>query len=125
MSGQQAGVAAIVHERLAPLDDYYHCAMHVLNLSCSRTFNVTAIRYAQDIVTETTSFFEGSAKRNDHFMITVQTYAPAGSQSRLFPLCTTRFVERHSAIIAFWSLQPYTEMSLSSMTSWQSQKSGA
>jgi len=125
MSGQQAGVAAIVRERLAPLADYYHCAMHALNLSCSRAVTVTAIRHAQDIVTETTSFFGGSAKRNDHFMTTVQTHAPVGSQSRLVALCTTRFVERHSAIIAFWSLLPYIEMSLSTMTSWQSQKSGA
>jgi len=118
MSGQQAGVAAIVCERLAPLADYYHCAMHALNLSCSSAVNVTATRHAQDTVAETTSFFGGSAKRHYHFMRTVQTHAPAGSQSRLVTLCTTRFVERHSPVIAFWSLLPYRyiEMSLSSMT---------
>jgi len=125
MAGQQAVVAATIRDRFASLAEDYHCAMHALNLCCSRAVNATAIRHAQDIVTQATSFFGGSAKRTDHFVSTVQAHAPAGTKSRLVTLCTTRFVERHSAVIAFWSLLPYIEMALTSMNSRQSKKSGA
>ena len=44
---------------------------------------------------------------------------------KLVTLCTTRFVEKHSAVIAFWSLLPYITDALTTMNSWQSQQSGA
>jgi len=62
MSGQQAGVAAIIRDKYAPMADYYHCAMHALNLSCSRAVSVSTVRHAQDIIAQTTSFFGSSAK---------------------------------------------------------------
>lgn len=45
MSGQKAGVATIIRETVAVLADYYHCAMHALNLSCSRAVNVPGIMH--------------------------------------------------------------------------------
>ena len=91
MSGQQAGVAAIIRDqyRYAPMADYYHCAMHALNLSCSRAVSVSTVRHAQDIIAQTTSVFGSSAKRTDHFVTTVQTHAPIGTKSKLVSLCTT------------------------------------
>ena len=50
------------------------------------------------------SFFGGSAKRADHFTRTVKAHAPAETKSRLVTLCITHFIERHSAVIAFWLL---------------------
>ena len=56
MSGQQAGVAAIIRDQYAPMADYYHCTMHALNLSCTElSVFPLHVRHAQDILAQTTS----------------------------------------------------------------------
>ena len=71
MSSEQVGVAANIKND-APLADYFHCAMHALNLSCSRAVSVTDIRHAEDVAREVIR----SAKRNNHFVEIVKSDAP-------------------------------------------------
>ena len=56
-------VAAAVFKQEAPNAEYFHCAMHSLNLSASKAVTVIEVQQAQDVVKETTSCFKQSAKR--------------------------------------------------------------
>jgi len=93
MASDRVGVAANI-KAVAPLADYFHCAMHALNLSCSRAVSVVEIRHAQDVIKDLTRFFD-SAKRTDHLTSIVKLQAPPHTKSHLVKLCTTRFVERY------------------------------
>ena len=46
------------------------------------------------------------------------------AKSHLVKLCTTRFVERHTAVITVWHLLPYIVVSLDAMQSWKIQTTG-
>ncbi|XP_041471535.1 zinc finger MYM-type protein 1-like [Lytechinus variegatus] len=106
MASQQVGVAAIVKDE-APLAEYFHCAMHMLNLCATRSTRVVSIRNCLDTIQQMTSFFNSSAKRVIHLEAEI---ANAGidenKQRRLKTLCQTRFLERHEAVINTLSLLP-------------------
>ena len=122
MSSERVGVAANIKND-APLADYFHCAMHALNLSCSRAVSVTDIRHAEDVAREVISFFS-SAKRNNHFVEIVKSDAPPATKTHLLTLCTTRFVERHTAVVTLWDLLPYVVTALEKMQGWKTQSTG-
>ena len=123
MRSERVGVASHIKE-VAPLADYFHCAMHALNLSCAKVVTVPQIRHAQDIVQRTTTFIGGSAKRTEHFINIVKKNSPMTKRAHLVTLCTTHFVERHVAITVFYDMLEYVVMTLESMKNWQTQETG-
>jgi hypothetical protein len=122
MSSERVGVAAHI-KAIAPLADYYHCAMHALNLSCSRAVSVTEMRHTQDVLQDMTNFFR-YAKRNDFLADIVKTESPIPQRQQLVTLCTTRFVERHTAVAAAWDLLPFTITALQHMKQWRVKGTG-
>ena len=113
MSSERVGAAAHV-KTVAPLADYYHCAMHALNLSCNRVVSVTEIRHTQEVLQDMTNYFR-YPKRNDFFVSVVKAESPTQQRQQLVTLCTTRFLERHTAVAAAWDLLPCTITALQYM----------
>eukprot|EP00057_Strongylocentrotus_purpuratus_P011007 XP_011665481.1 PREDICTED: zinc finger MYM-type protein 1-like [Strongylocentrotus purpuratus] len=119
MSSQQVGVAAVVKDE-APLAQYFHCAMHMLNLCATKSTQVVSIRNCLDIIQQMTSFFNSSAKRVIHLEAEIANAGIEESkQRRLKTLCQTRFLERHEAVINTLSLLPYVIRVVENMTGWQ------
>jgi len=99
---------------------YFHWAMHCLNLSAMKAISVTSVRHAQD-VSEAVSCFRSSAKRSALLKACIENYDDTRiSKSQLTTLCNTRFIERHTSIICFRNLLRFVMDSLSQMTGWQS-----
>jgi len=113
MSSERVGAAAHV-KTVAPLADYYHCAMHALNLSCNHVVSVTEIRHTQEVLQDMTNYFR-YPKRNDFFVSVVKAESPTQQRQQLVTLCTTRFLERHTAVAAAWDLLPCTITALQYM----------
>ncbi|XP_038059226.1 uncharacterized protein LOC119730416 [Patiria miniata] len=84
MSSQRVGVVANIKD-VAPMADYYHCAMHGLNLATSRVVAVPVIRNAQDIMSSTITFVTDGAKRED---LLTKIVATKGAKGKLIKLCT-------------------------------------
>ena len=68
------GAASLASERVGAAEtflaqakkaEYFHCAMHCLNLCAAQAVKIQAIQHAQDVIKETVSFFKSSAKRTD------------------------------------------------------------
>lgn len=122
MSSEQVGAAAEVHKH-ADLAHYFHCAMHMLNLCASETTRVPEIRNCLDVIRELTQLFSGSAKRTlllETEIRNSENVDDAIRRARLVKLCTTRFVERHEAVITVVSLLPFVVGALEKMTQWHS-----
>ena len=64
MSSNRFGAAA-TFKKEAPMAMYFHCAMHCLNLSASRTISIPAIQQAQAVIKDIPACFRSSAKRTD------------------------------------------------------------
>ena len=95
--------------------------MHCLNLSASKAITIPDIRHAQDIVQGACSFFKSSAKRIDVLKCTIQELADSRtSKTNLTSLCTTRFIERHTAVVTFRCLLRYILVALDKISTWQS-----
>jgi hypothetical protein len=117
-SSDRIGAAAIFMKQ-APHAHYFHCAMHCLNLSASQAVSVPAIRHAQDIVQEVSACFRSSAKRTDLLKSCIaEAEDTRVSKTHLSTLCTTRFIERHTAIVCLRSLLPFVMEALTRMSSW-------
>jgi len=111
--------AAAEFQKGAPLATYYHCMMHTFNLCASQSVNVTYVRNCLDKVRELASFFSTSAKR--HLLLDTVIFQSADTSSSSFKqLCTTRFIERHDAIITALDLLPLAQQALQKMTTWES-----
>lgn len=115
LSSMVSGAAMIVKES-APYADYFHCVSHATNLSCSKCLTVTTIRNAHDIMAAVINHFNSSAKR-------VALLKKHGEESEcdninLLTLCTTRFVERHTAVSRFWKCLPTIVSALHEMMTW-------
>lgn len=68
---------------------YVHCASHVLNLVLNESSNVPPIRNMFDTISNTISFINESPIRKAVFQVNLINY------------CTTRFIQRHDAIVRF------------------------
>ena len=121
MSSERVGAAANF-KLLATNAHYFHCATHRLNLSAASTVQVPAIKHALDIVQETSSFFHSSAKRTELLIDCIEkTDDTRISKKHLKTLCTTRFIERHTAIVCMRSLLRFVDEALTVIkTTWQS-----
>ncbi|XP_043215486.1 uncharacterized protein LOC122378457 [Amphibalanus amphitrite] len=119
MASENVGVAAVM-KRDNPYCDYYHCAMHSLNLCVSACCKQPDIRGCIATIKELTSFFNMSAKRIDALRRAVKTAAPERSRTRLVSLCATRFLERHDAILTLCEMLPSVVTALEDMETWYS-----
>ena len=103
---------------------YFHCAMHCLNLSAMKAVSVPAIRNAQDTIEQVVTCFKSSSKKTPLLKsVILNEYDTRISKKHLISLCTTRFVERHTAVQAFRSLLLYIVDALQQMTPWHSYES--
>ncbi|XP_071499956.1 uncharacterized protein [Diadema antillarum] len=119
MASQQVGVAAKVREQ-APHAEYFHCAMHMLNLCATKTTEVVPVRNCLDTIQQITAFFNSSAKRVKHLEAEIDKAGIDHHQrKRLKTLCQTRFLERHEAVINLLSLLPHVISTLDQMSAWQ------
>ena len=118
MASERIGVAATVKEQ-ARLADYYHCAMHCLNLSASQTCKVPEIRHCLDVIREMCTFFK-YAKRRTYLEGKIELNTEEIKKKKLVTLCQTRFVERHESVMVAKTLLPYVVASLDDMTTWDS-----
>ncbi len=121
MSSERVGAAA--NFKLSAVNaHYFHCAMHRLNLSAASTVQVPAVKHALDIVQQTSAFFHSSAKRTELLSDCIEKADDTRiSKKSLQTLCTTRFIERHTAIVCMRSLLRFIDEALTILrTTWQS-----
>jgi len=119
MSSESIGAAAFV-KREAPLADYFHCTMHSFNLSVSQSSKIVDIHHCFDCIQKTVSFFRYSAKRTLCLERVVKHRAPEARRVRLAAVCSTRFIERHTAVLVFSEMMPFVVEALQGMTHWSS-----
>ena len=94
--------------------------MHTFNLWALQSVNVTYVRNCLDKVRELTSFFNTSAKR--HLLLDTVIFQSADTDtasSSFKQLCTTRFIERHDAIITALDLLPLAQQAVQKITTWE------
>lgn len=120
MASQTVGAAGVLKEN-HPLADYFHCCMHALNLSASTACTIHEIRHCEDIVSQTVSFIQHSAKRTRCLKKVIKHRCPETKRKKLVSLCKTRFIERHEAILVYYELLPYLVEALQGMMHWDSQ----
>lgn len=114
--------AAAEFQKDAPLATYYHCMMLAFNLCASQSVNVMYVRNCIDKVRELTSFFNTSAKR--HLLLDQLILESDETTAKsLKQLCTTRFIERHDAILTALELLPLVQQALEKMARWESRES--
>ena len=119
LSSKNVGTAAVL-KRANPLSEYFHCAMHALNLCAAAGCKQRDVQNCMTTVKTATSFFNMSAKRVDALQRKVREKEPEQPRKRLVTLCETRFLERHDSIIVFCELLPVVIMCLEEMQSWHS-----
>ena len=83
---------------MATMAECFHCAWHAFNLSWSCEVSTIDIRRAEDVIRDLPCFCS-SAKRNEHLLTILKAWAKQYTRAHLANLCTTRFVERHTAVI--------------------------
>ncbi len=103
MSGKFGGVQAEVKKNY-PLAMYLHCSNHILNLAIAKACELREIQNALGVVQQTCVFLTASAKRLHVLKKTMALILPGHRTTRLKKLCTTRWVERHDAVITFVEL---------------------
>ena len=118
MASERIGVAAIVKE-IAVLADYFHCAMHSLNLSATQTSKVPEIRHCLDVIRDMCNFFK-YAKRKSYLEEKIKDNTEGVKKTKLVSLCQTRFVEKHESVMVAKILLPFVVASLSDMATWDS-----
>jgi hypothetical protein len=100
---------------------YHHCAMHRLNLCAAQAVKTVEIEHVQVIIKEAVSFFTSSAKRTELLKSCIAEEDDSRiSKTQLLSLCTTRFVERHTAVQCFRNVMKYVMKALYLITEWQS-----
>jgi len=106
MSGAFNDVQAVFLKKY-PKALYTHCISHSLNLCLSDASKTQDIRNAFGTVSECCAFFHYSAKRTYILKEKVLEINPKTQAHKLKPLCETRWVLRHKAIMIFKEfLQP-------------------
>ncbi|KAF0313820.1 hypothetical protein FJT64_015630 [Amphibalanus amphitrite] len=82
MASQSVGAAAVL-KRDNPLCDYYHCAMHALNLCVAACTDQADVRACLTTVKALTTFFNTSAKRAEALQRAVERFCPEQTRSKL------------------------------------------
>ena len=86
----------------------------------SQSLKIPELRHCLDCIQETVSFFNYSAKRVLCLDKVVKLRAPKSKRTRLVTLCSTRFVERHTAVLVFRELLSFIVEALQGMSAWES-----
>ena len=81
-------------KRVNPLCEYFHCAMHALNLCAAAGCKQRDVQNCMTTVNTATSFFNMSAKRVEAPQHKVRENEPEQPRKRLVTLCEIRFLER-------------------------------
>jgi len=115
LSSERVGAAALVKSK-APLAAY---TMHSFNLSSSVIENCRN-PHCFDSIQEEVSFFRFSAKRTMCLENVIKYRDPDSKRVRLAGVCSTRFIERHTAVIVFSEMMPFVVEALQGMTRWDS-----
>ncbi|XP_043219971.1 52 kDa repressor of the inhibitor of the protein kinase-like [Amphibalanus amphitrite] len=124
MSSEKVGVAACVKEK-APLADYFHCAVHAVNLSTSLIRKVAVVRNGLDAMEAAITFLTDGAKRGDLIQAMRKEALGDACQQKLVKLCHTRFVERHLAVQRFCEQLPAINRALEAMATWDDSRSSS
>ena len=94
--------------------------MHSFNLAVAQSLKIPDIRHCLDCIKETVSFFSFSAERTLCLENVIKFRAPDSKRTRLVGLCSTRFIERHTAVLVFSELLEFTVEALQGMSHWES-----
>ncbi|GBN24464.1 hypothetical protein AVEN_20170-1 [Araneus ventricosus] len=100
MSGCFNGMLSVIKET-NPATLYVHCSSHSLNLDLMHSSNIPSIRNYLGIVKSVIKPLKKSAKRMDIFREKVKEHLPKVKLYNLKPMCETRWVENHEALIRF------------------------
>ena len=89
-----------------------------------KAVSVPAIRNAHDTIKQVVTCFKSSSKRTLLLKSVIRSeHDTRISRKHLISLCTTRFVERHTAVQVFRILLLYIVDALQQMTQWHSYES--
>lgn len=121
MSSESVGAAAELR-KVNDLCDYFHCAMHALNLCVAACGKQCDAQACLSIIQALTSFFGTSAKRTRALQQAIKEGAPEKTRTKLVTFCTTPFLERHDSILVLCDLLPTVVTCLVEMQSWYSPK---
>uniref|UniRef100_G1KWA4 Uncharacterized protein n=1 Tax=Anolis carolinensis TaxID=28377 RepID=G1KWA4_ANOCA len=103
MSGHISGAQAIVLEKY-PKAVYIHCSAHSLNLALAKACSIPAVRNCQGTISSVCNFFRASSIRLEQLKKNIKDSFPESRAKSLLPLCETRWVERHDAVLRFVEL---------------------
>ncbi len=123
MSGKDNGVQKHIRDA-CPAAVYVHCAAHCLNLCLSKASDVLPIRSAVTLMNELAVFFCESNKRLQNLQQFILSECPQSAHTRLTKQCTTRWVEKQTAVFVFKELFPAVVASLQDMTTWSGDTGG-
>lgn len=91
------------------------CYNHALNNSISKSSKIQSIKNAVGIIKEVVYFYNQSAKRN--------AIIKSHLGGQLFSLCETRWVERHDAVMLFYSSLPEIVDAFTEISEWNESES--
>ena len=106
MAGVHSGVQKRIRD-LQPKAVYIHCHNHLLNLAVQEaaSYSVRCVRDILSLVNDLANFFRESAKRSGILECVTSDVCGSGTDTKLQPLCPTRWVVRARALNAL--LQHY------------------
>lgn len=103
MMGKFKGCAAVIADTY-PLAKPVHCFNHRLNLVITKSCDVKEIKLAIQVITDVYNYIYKSNMRRLRFTEKIQQ---SGSRkTKLVNLCTTRWIERHDAVLVFVEFLP-------------------
>lgn len=94
-------------------------------MSCSKIVTVPVVRNAQDTLSSAINHFNYSAKRVECLKHRIIEKSGPTQQKKLLTLCTTRFVERHTAVVRFWDCYPSIIAALEDMEEWSDREASS
>ena len=81
-----------------------HCFNHRLNLVLAKACGVKEVKIALQTITEVYNFINSSNMRSLRFTEVVKL--TSAKREKLDPLCPTRWIERHDAVLVFVEFLP-------------------
>ena len=124
MAGEWNGVQKHIHN-VCPSAIYVHCASHSLNLCLVKAAEIPAIKACVTLMQSIAVFFSDSNKRLADLQKAIEENCPESSRTRLSKHCSTRWVEKQTAIQVFRDLYPAVVSSLQRISEWRDNGSGS
>lgn len=103
MMGKFKGCAAVLMKKYT-LAKPIHCFNHRQNLVLTKACDVKEVKIALQTLTEVYSFVHSSNMRSLRFTEVVKLIS--AKREKLVPLCPTRWIERHDAVLVFVEFLP-------------------